>query len=475
MNIEESPLLQFFKKIDWIQPGTHVWIVDGNKGHHHGAKLLGEPFLIPNVEWLMEDKDRQVMLRLLANDPAKALTYDPKEFEEREGGAAVACVIHVQWIECGRRDMVECCRIHSQMFGSSDTNEGSSRKERRQRKKQHVTDFAAATTMNTTTVESKTQPVKRKINNMSTSPSKVASTINKKSKSKKSANKSKNDSSTMMPRNTEKEYNILNDTQAQLNGAGSEFDFSDVDSWDNDQSNIQQPRLQLQRHRTKTFNRMDQQAYSYLHPYPVISQLSSGAVPTFSAAIPMHHHYMHNFPSIQNNGGTTRRSVQQIILDRLNQEHARVEALGSNKKRPRKQQRKSTPSSSASSSVNADFQLVGHPGAGASGPITVEYSNNTPTSGEKRKQEEQIMKKEEPSHVIRRKELVQDKNLCAYYTRKKRAMADLENYHKNPQLRTSARVAALKNKSMNNNHNPEELSDLDYGDSDFSNDVYSSD
>jgi len=206
----------------------------------------------------------------------------------------------------------------------------------------------------------------------------------------------------------------------------------------------------------------------------LISQLNGG-VPTFSAAIPMHHHYMHNFPSIQNNGGTTRRSVQQIILDRLNQEHARLEALGSNKKRPRKQQRKSTPSSSASSSVNADFQQVGHPGAGASGPITVEYSNNTPTSGEKRKQEEQIMKKEEPSHVIRKKELVQDKKLCAYYTRKKRAMADLENYHKNPQLRTSARIAALKNKSMNNNHNPEELSDLDYGDSDFSNDVYSSD
>jgi len=110
----ERDFISLYKKIPWFSVGRKVWIVDGNHGHLHGATVLGDPFKIPNEDYL-EDKEKKKVLQEIKAKGDFVTTFDPDAMID--GGISV---VFVQWIECGRKDIVECERLSGPIFVEND-------------------------------------------------------------------------------------------------------------------------------------------------------------------------------------------------------------------------------------------------------------------------------------------------------------------------------------------------------------------
>lgn len=136
---DNKALLEYFKKVNFIRPKEHVWVRDGNKGHQHGVKILGEPFLIPTIEMLDDKEEVKVMMNGLKESPNSTVEYDTEEFQNEEETAA--CVIYIQWLECGRKDVIECCRICAPFFDSGGYKKDRPSRSQRSKRKRNYHDF----------------------------------------------------------------------------------------------------------------------------------------------------------------------------------------------------------------------------------------------------------------------------------------------------------------------------------------------
>lgn len=121
----ERLTLESIKAVPWFFTLSKVWVVDGNHGHLHGAIILGEPFLIPNSNFL-NDKPKNKILREMHQNPDGTVSFDDSLFEN--GGIVV---VEVQWIECRRKDIVECCRLAGPIFVDDGGNIADRRRSRR--------------------------------------------------------------------------------------------------------------------------------------------------------------------------------------------------------------------------------------------------------------------------------------------------------------------------------------------------------
>ena len=102
--------IESYEKVSWIEPHRKVWVVDGNQGHLHGAIILGTPFRVPSIDFL-DDRCKKEMMKGIQSSATSTLAFDPSTFVD--GGI---WVIYVQWIECLRKDVIECCRLSSPIF-----------------------------------------------------------------------------------------------------------------------------------------------------------------------------------------------------------------------------------------------------------------------------------------------------------------------------------------------------------------------